>query len=104
MHAEAEEEVSLLSAAALSLLLHSDDRCPPPLVLEAVMAAVLRRTPMMGPPYCTHGLRVPAFCVPCVPEAQGSLPLDASGRRTARTPYEYQPRACRTYHVPWHHR
>ena len=101
MHAEAEEEVSLLSAAALSLLLHSDDRCPPPLVLEAVMAAVLRRTPMMGPPYCTYGLRVPAFCVPCVPEAQGSLPLDAT--HTARTPYEYQPRACRTY-VPWHRR
>ena len=78
MHAEAEAEeaVSLLSAASLSsLLTHSDDdRCAPPLVLEAVMAAVLRRTPMMGPPYCTYGLRVPALCVPCVPEAQGSLP------------------------------
>ena len=23
--------------------------------------------------YCTHGLRVPASCVPCVPEAPGSL-------------------------------
>ena len=44
-----------------------------------------------GPPYCTYGLRVPASCVLYVPEAQGSLP------RTVRTPYTYQPRACRTY-------
>ena len=24
--------------------------------------------------------------------------------RTVRAGYAYQPRACRTYHVPWHHR
>eukprot|EP00964_Phaeocystis_antarctica_P040468 scaffold23130_cov63-Phaeocystis_antarctica.AAC.2 len=51
-----------------------------------------------GPPYCTYGLRVPASCVVCVPEAQGSL------SRTVRTPYTYQPQACRMYCVPWHHR
>ena len=27
-----------------------------------------------GPPYCTCGVRAPASCVLCVPEAQGSLP------------------------------
>ena len=32
-----------------------------------------------------------------VPEAQGSLPWAS---RTVRTPYAYQPRACRTYRVP----
>ena len=31
------------------------------------------------------------------PEAQGSLP---QGATTVRTPYAYQPRACRTYRVP----
>ena len=55
-----------------------------------------------GPPYCTYGLRVPASCVLYVPEAQGSLPPGAS--TAVRTPYTYQPRACRTYRVPWHHR
>ena len=44
-----------------------------------------------GPPYCTYGLHVPASWVACVPEAQGS---------TVRTPYAYQPPACRTYRVP----
>ena len=32
-----------------------------------------------------------------VPEAQGSLPWAS---RTVRTPYAYQPRACRTYRAP----
>ena len=36
---------------------------------------MLTRTPMMGPPYSTHGPRVPASCVLYVPKAQGSLPL-----------------------------
>ena len=31
-------------------------------------------THVPGPPYCTHGLRVPASSVLYVPEAQGSLP------------------------------
>ncbi len=51
------------------------------------------------PPYCTHGIRLPASCVLYVSEAQGSLP---QGSTTVRTPYAYQPRPCRTYHVPWH--
>ena len=34
---------------------------------------MLTRASMMGPPYCTHRLRVPASCVLCIPEAQGSL-------------------------------
>ena len=38
-----------------------------------------------GPPGCTYGLRVPASCVPYVPEAQGSWCT------TARTPYAHQP-------------
>ena len=53
-----------------------------------------------GAPRCTYGLRVPASCLPYVPEAQGSLPIRASvaggrghhfyvGLRTA---------------VPWHPR
>ena len=37
----------------------------------------------------------PASCVLYVSEAQGSLP---------RAPCAYQPRACRTYRVPWRHR
>ena len=47
--------------------------------------------------YCTYGQRVPASCVLYVPEARGSLPWAS---RTVRTPYAYQPRACRTYRVP----
>eukprot|EP00964_Phaeocystis_antarctica_P038046 scaffold21767_cov54-Phaeocystis_antarctica.AAC.4 len=39
-----------------------------------------------------------AACVAYVPEAQGSC------FATVRTPYAYEPRACRTYRVPWHHR
>ena len=39
-----------------------------------------------------YRLRAPSHHVPCVPEAQGSLPLGLG-------------RAVRTmYHVPWHHR
>ena len=49
----------------------------------------------LGPPYCTYGLRVPASCAVYVPEAQGSWCA------TVRTRYAYQPRACRTYRVPW---
>ena len=54
-----------------------------------------------GPPYCAPGLRVPAACVPYVPEAQGSLPLGP--HCTVRTPHTYQPRACRAsmHRVPW---
>ena len=47
------------------------------------------------PPY---RLRVPASCVAYVPEAQGSWCA------TVRTSYTYQPRAYRTYRVPWHPR
>ena len=50
------------------------------------------------PPYCTYGLRVPASCVAYIPEAQGSWCA------TVRMSYTYQPRACRTYRVPWHPR
>ena len=55
--------------------------------------AVLTRT-SRGPPYCTYGLRGPASCVLYVPAAQSSC------CPTVRTPYVYQPRACRTYRVP----
>ena len=62
---------------------------------------------MMGPPCCTHGLRVPASCALYVPEAQGSLPRDPTHCMYALRvpvsglPYAHQPRACRTYRVPW---
>ena len=56
-----------------------------------------------GPPLGTYGLRVPASRAGCVPEAQGGLPsgprvLYVLGTRTN------QPRAYRTYRVPWHPR
>eukprot|EP00964_Phaeocystis_antarctica_P070183 scaffold42696_cov57-Phaeocystis_antarctica.AAC.3 len=59
-------------------------------------------TYLPGPQDCTYGLRLPASCVLYVLEAQGGLPPGAP--RTVRTPYAYQPRACRTYRVPWYHR
>ena len=39
---------------------------------DGQVVAVLTRA--RGRPYCTYGLRGPAFCLPHVPEAQGSLP------------------------------
>ena len=53
------------------------------------------------PPYCTNGVRVPASCVPYVPEAQGGLP--PGGRQHCR---------CRAvpasgvppHRLPWHPR
>ena len=50
----------------------------------------------------TYGLRVPASRVGYVPEAQGGLP--PGPRVPVRTGYAYQPRAYRTYRVPWHPR
>ena len=47
------------------------------------------------PPCCTYGLRVPASCVPYVPEAQGS----SSARGSYCTAY-VKPRACHAYRVP----
>ena len=58
-------------------------------------------TYVLGPPYSAYALRVPASCVPYVPKAQGSLP---QGAAHCTGPYAYQPRPCRTYRVPWHHR
>ena len=61
--------------------------------LVGVMVLGGADTHVPGPPHCTHGLHVPASCVPYVPEAQGSLPAL----------YEYRvrvPASC----VPWHHR
>ena len=43
------------------------------------------------PPYSTGGTGQPA----------GGATRDV---RRSYTGYAYQPRACRTYHVPWHHR
>ena len=37
---------------------------------------LLTRTYVPGPPYRAYGLRVPASCVPYVPEAQGNLPRE----------------------------
>ena len=50
----------------------------------------------------TYGLRVPASRVGYAPGAQGGLPPGAP--RTVRAGCAYQPRAYRTYHVPWHPR
>ena len=50
-------------------------------------------------PYCTYGLRVPASCVPYVPEAQGSLLPGHQARHVRRT--RTSP-TCRTCRVPWH--
>ena len=69
--------------------------------LDQVMllhVAAYADTYVPGPLYCTYGLRVAASCVLYAPEAQGSCCA------TVRTPYAYQPRACRTYRVPWHPR
>ena len=53
------------------------------------------------PPHRTYGLRIPASCTLCVPRLRAAC----VGRgATVRAPYAYQPRACRTYRVPWHHR
>eukprot|EP00964_Phaeocystis_antarctica_P118866 scaffold82598_cov59-Phaeocystis_antarctica.AAC.5 len=43
------------------------------------------------------GPRVPASC-------QRRRAACPGAGTTVRTPYTYQPRPCRTYHVPWHHR
>ena len=54
------------------------------------------------PPYCAYGLRAPASCALYVPRHTAAWP---GGGATVRTPpYTYQPRACHTYRVPWHHR
>ena len=71
--------------------------------------AVLTRTPMMGPPYCTYGPRAPPACVPYAPKAQGSSPRGATSTslghqcRTYRVPAscQYQPQAAVPY-VQWH--
>lgn len=47
-----------------------------------------------------YAYRPPEYTVP--PEAQGSLPGEAS-LLYARRAVPYQPRACRSYRVPWHH-
>ena len=67
------------------------NRCKEECAVLDKAIGVLRRT-ARGPPYCTYGL------VLYVPEAQ-CLPR---APRTVRTPY--QPGACCTYRVPWHHR
>ena len=48
-----------------------------------------------GPPCCTYWVRVPAFCVPYVPEAQGSLPPGSHALyvRCTRTSLLYVPEA-----------
>ena len=60
------------------------------------------RTVRTGYAYCTYGLRVPAFCVCCTYQRRRATGPEAPS--AVRTPYAYQPRACRTYRVPWHHR
>ena len=70
----------------------------PRLSLDEEQAANCVDTYVPGPPFCTYGPRVPASCVLYVPAAQGGWCA------TVRTPYAYQPRACRTYRVPWHPR
>eukprot|EP00964_Phaeocystis_antarctica_P076682 scaffold47422_cov30-Phaeocystis_antarctica.AAC.3 len=105
--------VLLVAAPRLSLShLHSVRRAsraiPPRQQMRRVAVALLSTVstaalpcadPYAVPQPCrTYGLRVPASCVPYVPEAQGSWCA------TVRTPYAYQPWACRTYCVPWQHR
>ena len=53
-------------------------------------------------PYCTYGLGVPASCVLYVP-VRGAGQL-ARRPCTVRTGYAHQPRECRMYRVPLHHR
>ena len=55
---------------------------------KAEMVPASAHTCVPGPRCGTHGPRAPASCVPCVPEAQGSLPL---GRTTVRALYAYVP-------------
>ena len=52
---------------------------------------------MMGPPYWTYGLRVPASCVLYAPEAQGSLPR-GQALLYARRKRASLGRAARTMH------
>eukprot|EP00964_Phaeocystis_antarctica_P013872 scaffold7608_cov62-Phaeocystis_antarctica.AAC.7 len=58
------------TSPAMAICHHTRSRAPR---LWRGSPPVLTRTSMMGPPYCTHRLRVPASCVLCIPEAQGSL-------------------------------
>ena len=91
------------SRELLSLRLYRDHCCPIEASYTKDLSALDRElqhlvlvcvdTYVLEHLYCTYGLRLPASCVPCVPEAQGSSP---QGGTTARTPYAYQPRACRT--------
>ena len=73
-------------------------RAQPPNLYMHPSGGLLADTYAPGRPYCTSGLRVPASFVLYVPEAQSSLPRGEGA--TVRTPYTYQPRACRTYRVP----
>ena len=43
-------------------------------VVSVIFVLSCADTCVPGPPYCTHGLRVPASCAPYVPEARGSFP------------------------------
>ena len=75
-------------------------RAHPPSLYMHPSGGLLVETYAPVRPYCTYGLRVPASFVPCVLEAQSSLPRQGGEGATVRTPYMYQPRACRTYRVP----
>ena len=43
-------------------------------VVSVIFVLSCADTCVPGPPYCAHGLRVPASCAPYVPEARGSSP------------------------------
>ena len=64
---------------------------------DGQVVAVLTRA-SWGRPYCTYGLRGPAFCVPHVPEAQGSLPPGPRALHVRRA-HTSLGRAARTVHT-----
>ena len=68
---------------------------------DGQVVAVLTRA--RGRPYCTYGLRGPAFCLPHVPEAQGSLPPGPRALHVRRA-HTSLGRAARTVHRAVHHR
>ena len=69
---------------------------------DGQVVAVLTRA-SWGRPYCTYGLRGPAFCLPHVPEAQGSLPPGPRALHVRRA-HTSLGRAARTVHRVEHHR
>ena len=79
-------------------------RAHPPSLYMHPSGGLLAETYAPGRPYCTYGLRVPASFVPCVLEAQSSLPRGEEGvYRTCavHVPASGVPYVPRTGHHRW---